>query len=125
MFALLLGNERFGWSRPISEVVRVSPVKPSAQPTQVRTLHLPLPAKTAPGLRLSRLAGRLLVVPPCRMMCHRGVRCRSGYGHIADGNGAEPAVHGTAGLAVSGVSGCLSVVSGVPGVGCCRRSQGL
>jgi hypothetical protein len=41
MFALLLGNERFGWSRPISEVARVSPVKPSAQPTQVRTLHLP------------------------------------------------------------------------------------
>jgi hypothetical protein len=32
---------------PISDVARVSPVKPSAQPTQVRTLHLP-PRKT-PG----------------------------------------------------------------------------
>jgi hypothetical protein len=73
------------------------PVKPSAQPTQVRTLHLPLPAKTAPGLRLTRPAGRLLVVPPCRIMCCRGVPCRSGYGHIADGSGAEGAVHGTAG----------------------------
>ena len=58
MFALLLGNERFGWSRPISEVARVSSAKPSAQPTLVRTQHLPPPAKTAPGLRVSRLAGR-------------------------------------------------------------------
>jgi len=73
-------------------------VKPSAQPTQVRTLHLPLPAKTAPGLRLSRPAGRLLVVPPCCIMCRRGAPCRSGYGHIADGSGAEGAVHGTAGF---------------------------
>jgi len=72
-------------------------VKPSAQPTQVRTLHLPLPAETAPGLRLPRLAGRLLVVPPCCIMCRRGVWCRSGCGHMADGSGAGGAVHGTAG----------------------------
>jgi hypothetical protein len=51
-------------------------------------------------------------------MCRRGAPCRSGYGHIADGNGAEPAVHGTAGLAGSGVSGRLSVVSG----GCPARA---
>jgi hypothetical protein len=54
----------------------VSPVKPSAQPTQVRTLHLPPPAEMAPGLRLSRLAGRLLVVPPCGIRWRRGVPCR-------------------------------------------------
>jgi hypothetical protein len=72
-------------------------VKPSAQPTQVRTLHLPLPAETVPGLRLSRPAGRLLVVPPCCVMCRRGAPCRSGCGHIADGSGAEGAVRGTAG----------------------------
>jgi hypothetical protein len=57
MFALLPGNERLGWSRPLSEVARVSPVKPSAQPTQVRTLHLPPPAETARDLRILRLAG--------------------------------------------------------------------
>jgi hypothetical protein len=44
-------------------------------------------AKTAPGLRLSRPAGRLLVVPPCCVMCRRGVPCRSGCGHMADGSG--------------------------------------
>jgi hypothetical protein len=63
----------------------------------VRTLHLPLPAKTAPGLWLPRPAGRLLVVAPGCIVCRRGVPCRSGYGHIADGSGADGAVHGTAG----------------------------
>ena len=79
------------------------PCKPSAQPTQVRTLHLPLPAKTAPGLRLPRPAGRLLVVAPCVIRCRRRTPCRSGYGHIADGTGPEPAVRRTAGSQVSPV----------------------
>jgi hypothetical protein len=51
----------------------VSPVKPSAQPTLVRTQHLPPPAKTAPGLRRSRPVGRLLVVPPWHYVPSQGV----------------------------------------------------
>jgi DNA-binding NarL/FixJ family response regulator len=35
-----------------------TPVKPSAKPTQVRTLHLPPPAKTSAGYELSWLAVR-------------------------------------------------------------------
>jgi hypothetical protein len=105
MFALLPGNERLGRSRPLSGVARVSPVKPSAQPTLVRTQHLPPAAKTAPGLRVSRLAGRFLVVPPCFIVCRGGASGSSGYGHIADGDGPEPAVHRTAGCAVFRASG--------------------
>ena len=59
-------------------------VKPSAQPTLVRTQHLPPPAKTARSLRKRGPAGRFLLVPPCVIVC----RCRSSrsdrYGHIAD-----------------------------------------
>jgi hypothetical protein len=64
MFALLPGNERLGWSRPLSEVARVSPVKPSAQPTQVRTLHLPPPAETARELGILASRGPCSFVPP-------------------------------------------------------------
>jgi hypothetical protein len=39
----------------------------------------------------------LRVVTPCCVMCRRGAPCRSGCGHMADGSGAEGAVHGTAG----------------------------
>jgi hypothetical protein len=69
-------------------------VKPSAQPTQVRTLHLPLPAQTARGLGISGLAGRLAVV----MMCRREPLHSSDYGQMADGIGPEPAVRRTAGF---------------------------
>ncbi len=71
-------------------------VKPSAQPTLVRTQHLPPPAKTARSLRKRGPAGRFLLVPPCVIVC----RCRSWrsnrYGHIADSVRAEGAVRGTA-----------------------------
>jgi hypothetical protein len=40
-------------------------VKPSAQPTLVRTQHLPLPAETARLLRILALAGRFFSVPAC------------------------------------------------------------
>jgi len=40
------------------------PVKPSAQPTLVRTQHLPPPAKTAHGLGFVPFAGH-------RALCHR------------------------------------------------------
>jgi len=96
MFALLPGNERLGRSRPLSGVARVSPVKPSAQPTQVRTLHLPPPAKTANGLGIPGLAGRLATVPLCLMMCRCEPLHSSGYGHMADGIRPEQAVHRTA-----------------------------
>jgi hypothetical protein len=80
-------------------------LKPPAQPTQVRTLHLPLPAKTAPGLRLPRPAGRLLVVAPWCMMCRRGASCRSGCGHGLAVVGMAPAATGAAGvlLPVAGI----------------------
>ena len=72
------------------------PVKPSAQPTLVRTQHLPPPAKTARSLRKRGPAGRFPLVPPCVIVC----RCRSSrsdrYGHIADSVRAEGAVRGTA-----------------------------
>jgi len=42
-----------------------STVKPSAQPTLVRTQHLPLPAETARLLRILALAGRFFSVPAC------------------------------------------------------------
>ena len=64
-------------------------VKPSAQPTLVRTQHLPPPAKTARWLRKRGPAGRLLLVPPCVIVC----RCRplrsDRYGHMADSVRAE------------------------------------
>ena len=41
-------------------------VKPSAQPTQVRTLHLPPPAKMARELAFPGYAGRF----PCPVVCH-------------------------------------------------------
>jgi len=71
-------------------------VKPSAQPTLVRTQHLPPPAKTARTLRKRGPAGRFPLVPPCVIVC----RCRAWrsnrYGHMADSVRAEGAVRGTA-----------------------------
>jgi hypothetical protein len=71
-------------------------VKPSAQPTLVRTQHLPPPAKTARWLRKRGPAGRFPLVPPCVIVCrHRSSRSNR-YGHIADSVRAEGAVRGTA-----------------------------
>ncbi len=86
---------------PISTEGRRS-VKPSAQPTLVRTQHLPPPAKTAPGLRKRGPAGRFLLVTPCISVCHRGSMRSSGYGHIADSVRAERAVRITARFSRSG-----------------------
>jgi hypothetical protein len=71
-------------------------VKPSAKPTLVRTQHLPPPAKTARGLGIPGLAGRLATVPLCLMMCRCEPLHSSGYGHMADGIRPEQAVHRTA-----------------------------
>ena len=71
-------------------------VKPSAQPTLVRTQHLPPPAKTARSLRKRGPAGRFLLVPPCVIVCRRRSSRSDRYGHIADSVRAEGAVRGTA-----------------------------
>jgi hypothetical protein len=56
-------------------------VKPSAQPTLVRTQHLPPPAKTARSLRKRGPAGRFLLVPPCVIVCRgRSLRSLRTYG---------------------------------------------
>jgi hypothetical protein len=67
-------------------------VKPSAKPTLVRTQHLPLPAETACELGIPGLAGFLCLVPLCFMMCRCEPLHSSGYGHMADGFGAEQPV---------------------------------
>jgi len=73
-------------------------VKPSAQPTLVRTKHLPPPAKTARLLRILALAGRFLLVTPCIKVCHcASIRC-SVHGRIADGVRAGRAVGDTVGF---------------------------
>jgi hypothetical protein len=71
-------------------------VKPSAQPTLVRTQHLPHPGETAPGLRKRGPVGRFLLVTPCIRVCHRRSMRSSGYGHMADSVQAERAVRITA-----------------------------
>jgi len=71
-------------------------VKPSAQPTLVRTQHLPPPGKTARCLRKRGPAGRFLLVPPC-VIVYRSRPWRSNrYGQIADSVRPEGAVRGTA-----------------------------
>ena len=57
-------------------------VKPSAQPTLVRTQHLPPPAKTAPWLRKRGPAGRFLLVTTCIRGGHYGAMRGSVYVHI-------------------------------------------
>ena len=66
-----------GWER--------NTVKPSAQPTLVRTQHLPPPAKTARSLRKRGPAGRFLLVTPYIRVCHCGSTCCGVHGRIADG----------------------------------------
>ena len=63
-------------------------VKPSAQPTLVRTQHLPPPAEMARELGFPRLRGPSCVVSSCVITGQETPPCGSGYGHMADGIGA-------------------------------------
>src|SRR6266496_923943 len=71
-------------------------VKPSAQPTLVRTQHLPPPAKTAPGLRKRSPAGRSLLVTACISVCHYGSMHGSVHVHMVYSVRAKLAVRITA-----------------------------
>ncbi len=83
-------------SEPICLCQGKRSVKPSAQPTLVRTQHLPPPGKTARSLRKRGPAGRFLLVPLCVIVCRRRSWRSDRYGHIADSVRAERAVRGTA-----------------------------
>src|SRR5271157_6148592 len=63
-----------GWER--------NTVKPSAQPTLVRTQHLPPPAKTVRLLRKRGPAGRFLLVTPCVRVRHDGSMHGSVHVHM-------------------------------------------
>ena len=71
-------------------------VKPSAQPTLVRTQHLPPPAKTARDRGILPSHGLSCVVSSCVMIGHDTPLRGSGYGHMADGFRPEQAVQRTA-----------------------------
>ena len=71
-------------------------VKPSAQPTQVRTLDLPPPAQTARDRGMLQPRGPSRVVSSPVIRGQQTPLYHAGYGHIADGFGAEGAVHRTA-----------------------------
>ena len=71
-------------------------VKPSAQPTLVRTQHLPPPAETARELGIPGPRGPSAVVSSCVIGGQETPLRGSGYGHIADRIGPEQAVHRTA-----------------------------
>ena len=74
-------------------------VKPSAQPTLVRTQHLPPPAKTARLLRKRGPAGRFLLVTPCISACHCGSMHDSVHVHMVYSVRAKLAVRTTAPIA--------------------------
>ena len=71
-------------------------VKPSAQPTLVRTQHLPPPAKTARWLRKRGPAGRFLLVTPCIRVRHYGSMHGSVHVHMVYSVRAKLAVRITA-----------------------------
>jgi hypothetical protein len=71
-------------------------VKPSAQPTLVRTQHLPPPAETARDPGFLRVRGPLCVVSSCVIAGQQTSLRGSGYGHMADGFRPGGAVHRTA-----------------------------
>jgi len=71
-------------------------VKPSAQPTLVRTQHLPPPAKTARWLRKRSPGGRFLLVMACVRVCHYRSMWRSGCVHMVYSGWPEGVVHITA-----------------------------
>ena len=75
-------------------------VKPSAQPTLVRTQHLPPPAKTARTLRKRGPAGRFLLVTPCIRVRHYGSMHGSVRVHMVYSVRAKLAVRITARSAV-------------------------
>ena len=60
-------------------------VKPSAQPTLVRTQHLPPPAKTARWLRILAAGGPFFSVPACVTLYRCRPSCFGVHGRIADG----------------------------------------
>src|SRR5690348_6345294 len=86
------------WSAAWNSAEGERSVKPSAQPTLVRTQHLPPPAKTARLLRTLALAGRFLLVTPCIKVCHCASMCCGVHGRIADGVRAGRAVGVTVGF---------------------------
>ena len=77
-------ERRMRWSAACTSAGGERSVKPSAQPTLVRTQHLPLPAETAPWLRKRGPAGRFLLVTPCIRVSHCGLTCCGVYGRIDD-----------------------------------------
>jgi hypothetical protein len=120
-------------------------VKPSAQPTLVRTQHLdttpatttpatqhlPHPGETARWLRKRGPAGRFLLVTSCISVCHYGSMRSSGYGHIADSVRAERAVRITATFAdprpfcpVIRAPDCRASRSAGSSPSCSRRAAG-
>src|SRR5689334_2221279 len=72
--------------------------KPSAQPTLVRTQHLPPPARMARLLTALALAGRFILVTPGIKVCHCASMCCGVHGRIADGVRAGRAVGVTVGF---------------------------
>src|SRR5713226_2620407 len=87
-------------SEPICLCQGKRSVKPSAQPTLVRTQHLPPPGKTARWLRKRGPAGRFLLVTMCISVCHCGSMHSSGCVHMVYSVRAERAVRKTARFAV-------------------------
>jgi hypothetical protein len=73
---------RFPSSSAMWNVVEERSVKPSAQPTLVRTQHLPHPGETARSLRKRGPAGRFLLVTMCISVCHCGSMHSSGCVHM-------------------------------------------
>jgi hypothetical protein len=71
-------------------------VKPSAQPTLVRTQHLPPPAKTARDRGILPSRGPSCAVSSSVIAGQETAPHHDGYGHMADGFGAGGAVRRTA-----------------------------
>ena len=121
---VLVSGVLLGWEERRS-------VKPSAQPTLVRTQHLPPPAKTARSLRKRGPAGRFLLVTPCISVCHCGSMRSSGCVHMADSVRAERAVRITARFAdprpfcpVSRAPDCRASRSAGSSPSCSRQAAG-
>jgi hypothetical protein len=77
-------------------------VKPSAQPTLVRTQHLPHPGETARWLRKRSPAGRFLLLTPCIRVRHYGSMHGSVRVHMVYSVRAKLAVRITAPSAYRG-----------------------
>ena len=92
-------SQRISAGQPcVAQIEGERSVKPSAQPTLVRTQHLPPPVETAPWLR-KRARGAVFVLVTSRIrVCHCASRCRGVHGRIADGVRAGCAVGDTVGF---------------------------